>query len=49
MPSSKSYVGQFHFFAVIDTGNGGLALSNDHVVVDVVTKETLFYLSVPQK
>lgn len=39
----ESYVGQFHFFAVIDTGNGSLALGNDHVVVDVVTKETLFY------
>lgn len=45
----KSYIGQRHFFAIIDAGNAGFALSNDHVIVNVVTEEALFYLSLSHK
>lgn len=35
-----AYIANEHFLSVVDTGNGGLSLANEMVIVDVVRQAT---------
>lgn len=42
-----THVGKFHFLAVVDAGDNGLALRHDVVVVDVVRQKAELYKTSP--
>lgn len=44
-----SYVSELHFFAIIHIGDGGFALADEVVVVDVVRQQAILYMGVDEK